>query len=288
MIPLDRVGLVVVNYGASALLADSVMPAVGITVIVDNFSTNVERDFVAALCATRGWRFVANETNRGFGAGVNVGVHAAIEVGAEALLVLNPDASIATESVVELVTELDASPGALIAPTVLTEQGTVWFARGVLDRRRGVARHAPPAADALPDWVTGACMCFTAAAWRRGSGFDERYFLYWEDVDFSASWRAAGGELRVSSRATAIHAVGGTQVAGTLRKSATYVRYNVRGRRLFARTHCTPSERLRWWLVTPTYLRRLARITGLRQRPLSWREFWLPVLQGLLQPLPRV
>ncbi|HEU5223753.1 MAG TPA: glycosyltransferase family 2 protein [Candidatus Lumbricidophila sp.] len=286
MTPLARVGLVIVNYGSSGLLVNAPLPAVGTVVIVDNFSTALEREAISALCEGRGWHLVAHDTNRGFGAGVNAGVAAAIGRGAEALVVLNPDATVSTEAVQQLLAELDAEPASLIAPTVYTEQGTVWFAGGVLDRRHGIARHAATAATE-PDWVTGACMCFHAAMWAQVDGFDERYFLYWEDVDFSARWRNAGGQLRISVSAVAVHSVGGTQALGALQKSATYIRYNLRGRRLYAALHCSTRERLRWCARTPMYLRRLARITGLRQRPLSLREFWIPAIRGVTERLPR-
>ncbi len=70
--------------------------------------------------------------------------------------------------------------------------------------------------------------------WDLVGGFDESYFLYWEDVDLS--WRivAAGGRLAVAEDLTAFHAVGATQAGST--KSATYVYYSARNRLRFAGT----------------------------------------------------
>lgn len=49
--------------------------------------------------------------------------------------------------------------------------------------------------EARVDWVNAACLVFPAAAWREVGGFDERYFMYCEDVDLSLRIRLAGRAL---------------------------------------------------------------------------------------------
>ena len=58
--------------------------------VVDNFSTQTERDAVTAVCAGHGWQLVTAESNLGFGAGNNLGVASAAAAGAERLLVAQP------------------------------------------------------------------------------------------------------------------------------------------------------------------------------------------------------
>ncbi len=86
-------------------------------------------------------------------------------------------------------------------------------------------------------WVSGACFAISARAVAPVGGFDEDYFLYWEDVDFSRRVRAAGGSVRVIlDTASAVHDEGGThddRPAGRA-KSETYYYYNIRNRLLFA------------------------------------------------------
>src|SRR5690606_40890410 len=52
------------------------------------------------------------------------------------------------------------------------------------------------------------------SAWEETGGFDEDYFLYWEDVDFALRVDDAGGALRLVESATAVHDEGGTQGGG--------------------------------------------------------------------------
>jgi GT2 family glycosyltransferase len=58
------------------------------------------------------------------------------------------------------------------------------------------------------DWVSGACMLVRREAFAAAGGFDERYFLYWEDADLCRRLRAAGHHVRYAPAATAIHRVG--------------------------------------------------------------------------------
>ena len=66
-----------------------------------------------------------------------------------------------------------------------------------------------PPADSVPvDWLSGACMLVRRAAFERVGGFDERYFLYWEDADLCRRLRHAGYHVRYVPGSTAVHRVG--------------------------------------------------------------------------------
>lgn len=73
----------------------------------------------------------------------------------------------------------------------------------------GARAHLPPPAGPAvyyPDWVAGMFMLFRAETLRSLRGFDERYFLYYEDVDLCARLRKAGYEVAVCTEASVIHA----------------------------------------------------------------------------------
>ncbi|MET8523597.1 glycosyltransferase [Nocardioides sp. NPDC004968] len=256
MSELSRLAVVVVSYGDPALLerhttqVAAALPPAQI-VVVDNHSTDSHRDAVRALCEREGWTGVFPGTNTGFGAGCNLGAAAALAEGAEVLLFLNPDATIDTESAVRLMSAVEAEPLLLAGPTVLGPDGEVASAGLDLDLDTGMMRpwrrrSEHPEAETLP-WVTGACFAVTRELWERLSGFDERYFLYWEDVDLCARVQALGGRVAVIDGATAIHSGGGTQRAeGSRAKSPAYYYFNIRNRALFARTWLS-QERQRAW-----------------------------------------
>ena len=68
---------------------------------------------------------------------------------------------------------------------------------------RATERHL--AAERDVDWVTGACLLVRRDAALAAGLFDERYFLYEEDVDFCAALRAGGGRVLFTPAATVVH-----------------------------------------------------------------------------------
>ena len=57
-------------------------------------------------------------------------------------------------------------------------------------------------------WLSGACMLARREAFEAVKGFDDRYFLYWEDADLCRRLRARGYHVRYVPGASAIHRVG--------------------------------------------------------------------------------
>ena len=101
--------------------------------------------------------------------------------------------------------------------------GRRWASGAVLDPENGTTRRArPDELDGDRTWQTGACFLATIAMWDVVGGFDDDYFMYWEDLDLSWRWRAAGGSLVLRADATAVHDAGGTQ-AGTGKSPAVRV-----------------------------------------------------------------
>ena len=87
------------------------------------------------------------------------------------------------------------------------------------------------------DWLSGACMLARTDGLRAAGGFDERYFLYWEDADLCRRLRAGGHHVRYVPAATAIHRVG--QSSRTARTFA--IRAFHRSAYLYYATHVAPA-----------------------------------------------
>lgn len=257
MNPKRKLAIIVVNYGSHELLETNIAPVSSHTpdvsvVVVDNYTSETERDAVASLAARRGWTLVASETNLGFGAGMNLGVEAAARDGARAFLLINPDATLGKSSLHLLRDAVEQNPMTVVAPRILRSDGSIWFTGATVRMEDGETRGRRHASAALPPgerrWLTGACLLMSLEMWEAAGGFDDRYFLYWEDVDFSFRVEAAGGALEVVEGATAIHDEGGTQGSGpgSRAKSPVYYYYNIRNRLLFAAIHLNPDDRRRW------------------------------------------
>ena len=250
--------VIVVSYASASLLAQNLVrtaaaAAPALVVVVDNPSTDVERDAVRSLAEEHGWVLVAPATNLGFGGGVNAGVAAALRLGARDLLVLNPDAHIDAASVRALRGAADDDGLAMLAPVIRTAEGDPWFAGADVYLEDGATRSWAQR-ERFPrgerwEWLSGACLWIPEEAWGLAGGFDEDYFLYWEDVDLSRRLVERGGRLRLVPEATAVHDEGGTHRdagQGGRAKSSVYYYFNIRNRMLFAVKHLDRSGVERW------------------------------------------
>ena len=252
-----RLGVIVVNYGSHDLIAsnlpsETTETADALVVIVDNFHSDAEREATRQLCKTRNWVLVPS-TNRGFGAGVNLGVATAIDHGCDVLLALNPDAHVTADVLTALADHCRAEPMSLVSPTIVDTGGRTVFRGNFVNLDNGQIRGGWSATDDPPwrRWLTGACLAFHRDAFAAAGGMSEDYFLYWEDVDFSLRASDAGVRLVVRDDLVAVHDEGGTQGRNSDAKSPLYYFYNTRNRLLFARDHAAPGQVRRWVLDTP-------------------------------------
>lgn len=275
MSKFDGLAIIVVNYGSSELLRVNLAPlarvAEGVSVVVvDNLSTPEERSAVVALVEEEGWEAVLPTSNLGFGGGMNVGVKRARDLGAKHHLLLNPDALVDVAALGAMYDASKTAPGILFSPTIVRPDGSIWFAGSDLylddGRIRSRHRRASGAPDRIRPWLSGACLVVSDDLWQRSGGFDEEYFLYWEDIDLSTRVVRAGGDLAVLDTVRVVHAEGGTQkggghVASGEAKSAVYYFHNIRNRLMYAAKHLDDADLERW-------------------RSLSLRVAWEILLQG--------
>ncbi len=188
--------------------------------VVDNASTDGSRELV-------GSRFpdvllLESPENVGFARAVNRGVRA---TAGELVLLLNPDTLARGAAVDALVAELVRQPAVAAAgPRIVDTDGRPeisWWrhlgpaaelslrrlqrahARGSAHARRRVARLTAEPRDV--DWLTGACLLVRRAALVAAGLLDERYFLYFEDVDLCAALRRRGGRVRFVPDAEIVH-----------------------------------------------------------------------------------
>lgn len=277
MSPESSLSIIVVNYASSQLLERNLVkvgeaaPDAEV-LVVDNHTTDAERRRVRALAEEHGWTVLVQSENLGFGGGVNRGVIAARERGRTRHLLLNPDASIDGASVRLLLDAVAADVPTIAAPVVTDGAGRVWSAGHVLDLADG-ATHGPRWVAAHPEaktrpWLTAAVLMINDAAWEITDGFDEEYFLYWEDVDFSRRVVSAGGSLALVEEARAVHDEGGTQRAEpetSRAKSEGYYYYNIRNRMLYAVRHLDDAAVQRWRRSIPRTAREVILRGGRRQ-----------------------
>ncbi len=162
---------------------------------------------------------LALERNLGFGPAIN---RAAREHPADPLILLNNDAE-AEPRFVEALLDAAAEGVQSVAGVLLQER-----APGLIDSAGVVADstlmgfdhlHGEPveaaAAAADPLGPTGGAALYDRAAFEAVGGFDERIFLYYEDLDLALRIAAAGGRCRLALEARALHAYSASLGAGS-------------------------------------------------------------------------
>lgn len=198
--------------------------------VVDNASGDASVDLVRSAYP---WVSVLhNPRNAGFGAAHNQVLRRAT---GRYWLVLNSDTSPAPGALQTLVEALESDATlACVGPRLRYPDGTVQPSRRrfptvatlfcestQLQRfwpRNNVLRryYMEDRADDVPqdvDWLVGACLCLRAEAMRQVGLFDERYFMYSEEIDLCRRLRAAGWGVRYVPTAEVVHLEGGSSRA---------------------------------------------------------------------------
>ncbi|MEG3614435.1 glycosyltransferase [Isoptericola haloaureus] len=193
-------------------------------------------------------------TNLGFSGGMNAGVAAGLQDGYDVVTVLNND-TLVDHGALDEVVGVAAGGGVAVSPRVLyrDDPSRTWFEGGRLDPDDGLPRHMTPheaaAAGARDegdpyavDLLAGCCVTASAATWRDVGPFDERYFLDFEDSDWSMRARSGGTALLVVPRARIRHGVS-RSFTGAYAYLGTY--YYLRNLLLFASTWLPARQRRR-------------------------------------------
>jgi N-acetylglucosaminyl-diphospho-decaprenol L-rhamnosyltransferase len=211
-----RVAAVTVSYGSAAVLEallDSIPAASSASidiVVVDNKPD--EADAVEHLARTHGASYLPLSSNPGYGGAINAGV-ATLPSTVEWILVVNPDVVFQPGSVDAMIAAANEDPAiGSVGPLTLSGDGEIYpSARSVPSLRTGVG-HAlfvnlwldnpwtrayrndtatdPVRRDA--GWLSGACVLVRRSAFEQLGGFDEGYFMYFEDVDLGYRLGKAG------------------------------------------------------------------------------------------------
>ena len=219
------------------------------TVVVDNASPDS-----TGIAVRERWpavRVIDAAGNLGFAGATNIGIR---ESSGAFVLVLNPDTVLHPGAIKRLLDVLETTPEtAVVGPRLINGRGRTELSFGSMigpfsELRqkllvRGNDRGAPiiegyvqrlTRKSRVVDWVSGACLLVRRSDAEAVGLFDERYFMYAEDVDFCAAIRARGGKVLFVADAEVSH-LRGQSVAS--RPRATEVAYRRSQLAFYAKHH---------------------------------------------------
>jgi GT2 family glycosyltransferase len=233
------VATIIVNYrtagatvgAVTALFDDLEKLDDSVIVVVDNDSGDGSLEHLQAAFAAERWRrrvlVIGSGHNGGFGSGVNLGVKHVLATGKQPryFYVLNPDTTIDQGSLARLTDFMAAHPDAGLVGNVIRnargdklrgfrfpsllgelEAGANVGALSRLLRSHKVVMNIVDTCEV--DWVSGVSMLFRSEVFTTTGLFDERFFLYYEEIDLAFRIRASGWRIYFVSDAVVDH-VGG-------------------------------------------------------------------------------
>ena len=187
-------------------------------IVVDNASGDESLAVAEAWASRLSVETIALPRNLGFGAACNIGVARADDA---VVALVNPDVELIDGSLAALVAR--AEPGQLLAPRVLSSDGrrqdtahpwpgsaAYWLHAAIpgalLPAGAGAALEPWRADRERPvGWAVGCALVADTATLRRLGPFDERLFLYGEDLDLGLRARESGVQTRFVPEAQVIH-----------------------------------------------------------------------------------
>jgi len=214
-----RVVAVILNFNGSRVLPDclrtlgrSTYPELKI-VVVDNASTDGSPDWIVQHAPEV--QLLRNPDNCGWSAGNNTGIRWALFHGADYVWILNNDVEIDPDCLRLQMAAFETRQAlGMVSPLIyyLEPRTRVWFAGAYVDSRSFELNHlhSLEAFRRVPNeqrYLSGCSLLVKREVFDRIGLLDERYFLYYDDVDFSVCAAGAGFELDVVSEAVMYHKV---------------------------------------------------------------------------------
>ncbi|MDO8621143.1 MAG: glycosyltransferase family 2 protein [Candidatus Levybacteria bacterium] len=196
-------------------------------IVVDNASiddslSNIKRQFPNVY-------IIANKENLGYSKGNNMGIKYALENGTDFIIVMNNDTIVDKNLITEFLksAEKDENIG-IVVPKIYFAKGyefhkdryqekdkgkIFWYAGGTMDWANVIGHHK--GVDEVDrgqydkeegtEFATGCCMLVRKDVFGKIGLFNEKYFLYYEDNDFSQKAKKAGYKIIYSPKAIIWH-----------------------------------------------------------------------------------
>jgi N-acetylglucosaminyl-diphospho-decaprenol L-rhamnosyltransferase len=226
----QAISVIVVTYNSAHCVGHALAaaPRAAELIVVDNAST----DDTIEQAKKFPCRLIANDSNRGFGAACNQGAQVAT---GEFLLFLNPDAVLAPGAAELLLAVAAANPAAVaFGPRHQLAEGQV----------TGSGGRKPPPGNQEVLFLSGAALLCRKSAFAKVAGFDEQFFLYFEDQDLCLRLAKLGPLVEVGEAVVYHHPGKGARL-DTRQRFTKYRNYG-HSRAYFSRKH---GERFRFGLA---------------------------------------
>ena len=197
------VKIVIVHYGETDLLFKCLKSLGKITsyrnVVVSNNNLESLNPFIKQNFT--GVHVVDNSANLGYAGGINSGIRYALNLSPQYILIITEDTTYEKNFLTEITQYAAKHRVDIVGPIIKNEKKKIWFDGGEIDRLRYTAGHSSGHLDFIP----GCCKLVRKEVFEEIGILDERYFIYYEDVDFDLRARKANFSVGIAPKAIVYH-----------------------------------------------------------------------------------
>lgn len=234
---MPKIAVVILNWNQPKLTLTTINSILQIKhthfeykiILVTNTKLNIKPDIFQIL----------TKDNLGFTGGNNLGINYALKNNFDYILIANNDIRVDANFLEKLLSEIKLQPKSIVAPKIYFEKGyefhknryqksdlgnVIWAMGGKIDWNniygsniaidevdKGQYDKNPP----IPDFISGCCFLASSKFFQQVGHFDEKYYLYMEDVDLSLRAVKAGYTIIIVPNSKIWHINSGTAGAAT-------------------------------------------------------------------------
>ena len=239
----EKVSIILVNYNGKSynekciysILQSTVKDKLQI-VVVDNASTDESlTDLKLKWGRNSQVCIIELDQNYGFSKANNEGINWSVEHGIGNFLLLNNDTEIEPDAI-EKMLEIQKTTGGIVVPKVLyaDKPDTIWCAGGGFTpiirkpRQRGLNQidKGQFSQNCECEFANGCCLLLSKEIIDKIGMLDERFFLYYEDTEYSLRAQENGVTISYCAEAVIYHKVNGSTKGNEKPENAYYISRN--------------------------------------------------------------
>ena len=244
-----RVSVIIPAYNEEAsiglVLRDLPKESLHEIIVVDNNSTDgsvnmIKNEFPKCIV-------IENKKNVGFSKANNIGIDYALKNNYDYTILINNDTIVEKNLIEVLLKTAQAKSFLVVQPLILNYNGKeIWNAGGRINYFFGnfitikKLGNSLNSSHELTEWFTGCCCLFKTKIFKDIGKLDERFFAYYEDVDFSLRLKKYGYKIGFTSKTQIYHYESFSSISNNSKggKLSPYVHYlNIRNHILILKKH---------------------------------------------------
>ena len=250
MVINSTIAVVIINwkkYGMTAKCIKSILNSTYSNfkiILVDNESN---KEKVKNFKYKNKIEIIQNKENEGFSIANNIGIDYALKNNYDYTILINNDTIVEKNLIEVLLKTSKAKNFSVVQPLILNyHNDDIWNAGGKINYFFGnfITRkklgNSLDSSQELTEWLTGCCCLFKTKIFKEIGKLDERFFAYYEDVDFSLRLKKHGYKIGFTSETQIYHYESFSSISNNSKggKLSPYVHYlNIRNHILVLKKH---------------------------------------------------